>query len=315
MRERWLEHPLGSLAHVLLAQLQTLAQESKSLIVVSDRVWAALAHRTARSSLKARAAEMNFVEGARYSEAATERTASGRCSPLITPCRCSPPSTSTSATTDGSCSGAPVHDPVSGRLLGVVDLSSPWETVHPLSLELVTTAARALEQCLAGAGANTTRGCDAATPIWRRGARTAGEPRGLRAVGERSAHSRSHSRFPRVVARSSWATARSPLAEPLGHGEAYLVRRLAPPRAGQHGPRRSSARKDGRTSKPGRRRSAVWRRSWTRANMESGRTSSESDQRVSAYFEAALDCVIMADASGRVVEFNPAAERTFGYTS
>jgi PAS domain S-box-containing protein len=29
---------------------------------------------------------------------------------------------------------------------------------------------------------------------------------------------------------------------------------------------------------------------------------------------AALDCVILADASGRVLEFNPAAERTFGYT-
>src|SRR5687768_17978684 len=33
-----------------------------------------------------------------------------------------------------------------------------------------------------------------------------------------------------------------------------------------------------------------------------------------AYLDAALDCVIMADVSGRVVEFNPAAERTFGYT-
>jgi PAS domain S-box-containing protein len=32
-----------------------------------------------------------------------------------------------------------------------------------------------------------------------------------------------------------------------------------------------------------------------------------------AYLDAALDCVIMADSSGRVVEFNPAAERTFGY--
>jgi PAS domain S-box-containing protein len=34
---------------------------------------------------------------------------------------------------------------------------------------------------------------------------------------------------------------------------------------------------------------------------------------VSAYLEAALDCVVVADASGCVVEFNPAAERTFGY--
>jgi PAS domain S-box-containing protein len=33
-----------------------------------------------------------------------------------------------------------------------------------------------------------------------------------------------------------------------------------------------------------------------------------------AYLDAALDCVIMADASGCVVEFNPAAERTFGYS-
>jgi PAS domain S-box-containing protein len=32
-----------------------------------------------------------------------------------------------------------------------------------------------------------------------------------------------------------------------------------------------------------------------------------------AYLQAALDCVIMADSSGCVVEFNPAAERTFGY--
>jgi PAS domain S-box-containing protein len=35
---------------------------------------------------------------------------------------------------------------------------------------------------------------------------------------------------------------------------------------------------------------------------------------LSAYFSAALDCVILADASGRVLEFNPAAERTFGYS-
>jgi PAS domain S-box-containing protein len=32
-----------------------------------------------------------------------------------------------------------------------------------------------------------------------------------------------------------------------------------------------------------------------------------------AIITAALDCVIVIDETGRVVEFNPAAERTFGY--
>src|SRR5438046_9260486 len=33
-----------------------------------------------------------------------------------------------------------------------------------------------------------------------------------------------------------------------------------------------------------------------------------------AILDSALDCIITMDASGRVVEFNPAAERVFGFT-
>ena len=42
--------------------------------------------------------------------------------------------------------------------------------------------------------------------------------------------------------------------------------------------------------------------------------SPRAGEHLSAYLEAAIDCVIVADASGRIVEFNPAAERTFGYS-
>jgi PAS domain S-box-containing protein len=41
----------------------------------------------------------------------------------------------------------------------------------------------------------------------------------------------------------------------------------------------------------------------------------ESNERRRAILDAALDCVITIDHLGRVVEFNPAAERTFGYSS
>jgi|GEM_PF-1809567 len=40
---------------------------------------------------------------------------------------------------------------------------------------------------------------------------------------------------------------------------------------------------------------------------------SESEQRKTAILEASLDAIITMDEDGRIVEFNPAAERTFGY--
>jgi hypothetical protein len=46
------------------------------------------------------------------------------------------------------CSAAPIHDPVSGELLGVVDLSGPLRTAHPHSLALVMAAAEMAENVL-----------------------------------------------------------------------------------------------------------------------------------------------------------------------
>lgn len=40
----------------------------------------------------------------------------------------------------------------------------------------------------------------------------------------------------------------------------------------------------------------------------------ESEARKRAIFEAALDCMMLIDHDGKVIEFNPAAEKTFGYT-
>src|SRR5207247_3614502 len=46
---------------------------------------------------------------------------------------------------------------------------------------------------------------------------------------------------------------------------------------------------------------------------EAAKRARESEARISAILLSALDCVVAMDHEGRVVEFNPAAERTFGY--
>src|SRR3569623_993714 len=66
-RERWLEHPLGLLRHVLVEPLQLQAEESNS--VVQETVSSGFSlYLGGPEWLKARAAEMTLVEGARRSE-------------------------------------------------------------------------------------------------------------------------------------------------------------------------------------------------------------------------------------------------------
>ena len=48
--------------------------------------------------------------------------------------------------------------------------------------------------------------------------------------------------------------------------------------------------------------------------LTSSHAASAASGRFGAYLQAALDAVVVADASGCVVEFNPAAERIFGYS-
>jgi len=47
-----------------------------------------------------------------------------------------------------TCTACPVHDPRTGELLGVVDLSGPARTVHPTTVALVDTAVRLAERVL-----------------------------------------------------------------------------------------------------------------------------------------------------------------------
>src|SRR3546814_6374796 len=46
------------------------------------------------------------------------------------------------------CLSAPVHDPVTGRPLGVIDLSTTWDRSHPIGLATARVMARLIETAL-----------------------------------------------------------------------------------------------------------------------------------------------------------------------
>jgi signal transduction histidine kinase len=91
---------------------------------------------------------MNLVEGARYDEAADGTNGIGTALVADHAFQVFAFEHFNERHHQWVCSGAPVHDPVSGRTIGLIDLSSPWKLAHPGSLELVISAAGTIEQCL-----------------------------------------------------------------------------------------------------------------------------------------------------------------------
>ena len=313
-RERWLEHPLGVLRHVLVEPLQMLAVESNSLVQVTDPSGLTL-YLGGPEWLKARAAEMNLVEGARCSETVNGTNGVGTALATDQPVQVFAFEHFSQHHREWVCSGAPIHDRVSGQLVGVIDLSSPWRIAHPRSLELVTRAARRTEQCLLEGrrdhdarlrrryGDLTTKTSDLLV-----------NREGYVLIGDESARAMPLD-IPENGGEIAMGDGSLAVAEPLGRGEAYLVRR----------PGRRRARAAGGTTvervEPRARELAGKRAAPSRARdperpgeVENSVPSPRAGEHLGAYLKAAIDCVIVADASGRIVEFNPAAERTFGYS-
>ena len=135
-----------------------------------------------------------------------------------------------------TCSAAPIHDPETHEILGVLDLSGSFRTGHPHSLSLVAAVARVVEDRLAAERASrderlkalyldrVARGVRERTALVTRAGRVlAASPRGW--LGSRI-------RLPKGE-RLTLPTGEQVLAEPIrGAADAILIR------AGRRGARR-----------------------------------------------------------------------------
>jgi hypothetical protein len=95
------------------------------------------------------AMEVHLQRGARWSEAAAGTNAMGTALALDHALQVFSAEHFATPVHGWTCSAAPLHDPATGALLGVLDLSGPLETAHPHSLALVRAAARMVEGTLA----------------------------------------------------------------------------------------------------------------------------------------------------------------------
>lgn len=138
------QHPLASVLPVFDAVLGESTSDSGHLFAVGDAagtlLWDALD----------RAARMNFAEGASWTESSAGTNAPGTALVVGHPVQVLSAEHYNEVAHPWSCSAAPVRDPHTGRILGVVDITGDDTAGSPYALALVRAAARAAEAELAG---------------------------------------------------------------------------------------------------------------------------------------------------------------------
>jgi hypothetical protein len=145
---RWKVHPLAATAPLILECLGGIADEAEDLIVVSDAdgmlLWI---EGNTRARLDA-ADTINFTEGAGWSEAGAGTNAIGIALADAHAVQVFAAEHFHEAVQAWTCAAAPVHDPDSGELLGVINLTSRMTTAHPHTLTAVLATAHAVESYL-----------------------------------------------------------------------------------------------------------------------------------------------------------------------
>jgi hypothetical protein len=145
---RWDVHPLAAALPLIEDSLTAIADESAHLIVISDAdgllLWIA-----GNARVRMAAAEsMNFTEGTLWSENGAGTNAIGTALAADHAVQVFAAEHFNEPVQAWTCAAAPVHDPDTGRLLGIVDLTGKMTTVHPHSLAVASTTAKAVESQL-----------------------------------------------------------------------------------------------------------------------------------------------------------------------
>lgn len=144
---RWETHPLYGVLPVLRQLLSDATTRAGHMLVISDArgmlMWIEGHQRVIEATH-----DMHFVCGADWSEQGAGTNALGTAIAVDHPVQIFSAEHFNRVVHPWQCSGAPIHDPETGEIVGVVDLTGHLKTAHPHTLSLVTAAAGMAEAYL-----------------------------------------------------------------------------------------------------------------------------------------------------------------------
>ena len=139
--------PLGPAIGAIHSKLSSLDEDARHIVAIGDSD-ANLLWVTGDRDTCERARAMRFEEGAAWSETAAGTNALGTAVALDHAVQIFSAEHVLLAVHPWTCSAAPIHDPGTGALIGVVDLTADLRTNHPHTLPLAALAASAAETAL-----------------------------------------------------------------------------------------------------------------------------------------------------------------------
>ena len=127
--------------------LESIVAEGDNILVVADARGRVL-WRSGSPSVLGNADRLGFVEGANWGEGAVGTNAIGTALVSNRAVQVFSAEHFMRSHHSWTCAGAPIRDPRTGQVIGVVDVSGPAATVHPTTVALVDVVARLAESHL-----------------------------------------------------------------------------------------------------------------------------------------------------------------------
>lgn len=124
--------------------LLSAADASNYLVVVADAEGVVL-WRSGSPRVKRQADGLGFTDGATWTEATVGTNAIGTALAEAAPVQLFSAEHFENAQVPWYCTASPIHDPIDGSLIGIVDVSGPALTLHPAIEALVTASVRLAE--------------------------------------------------------------------------------------------------------------------------------------------------------------------------